>query len=154
MTTLAPNASVCPEFALLGWCDKGSACKDLHVNECPDFNRMGTCPRGESCRMSHVRRARKRTTPENENRHALPGTSSNQHIKISDVLGTLDPPETIGNSENSSASNNQDQDQAKSEENHKKEKQQDQNSTEHIGTFFDNASTSGIDGNDDFIELE
>jgi hypothetical protein len=49
-----PLAPVCRDFALLGYCSKGSNCDRRHVFECPDFNEKGSCPRGSKCKCSHV----------------------------------------------------------------------------------------------------
>lgn len=159
MDSLSDDASVCPDFAVLGWCDNGSKCKNLHVNECPDFNRTGTCPRGTSCKMPHFRRARKAIATKEETNSKAPKPTTKQHFNISEILGSLENPESSKNTESLPHLERQDEHEnvEKTEENRDKEKDQnatEQNATEQIGNFFDNASTSGGDGNDDFIKLE
>ncbi|KAF2459926.1 hypothetical protein BDY21DRAFT_181266 [Lineolata rhizophorae] len=51
-----PAAPVCDAFATLGYCAKGSACTDRHVNECPDYANTGVCQK-DKCRLPHVDRA-------------------------------------------------------------------------------------------------
>lgn len=56
----APDAPVCRDFAVLGWCDAGATqCTKRHVNECPEFSQTGTCSLGKSCKLPHVLRRKK-----------------------------------------------------------------------------------------------
>lgn len=64
-----PAALNCESFGVLGYCEKGTACPELHVHECPHFSNNGTCLYGDSCRLGHVYRASRmrktnRSTPE------------------------------------------------------------------------------------------
>lgn len=49
-----PTASVCSDFAILGYCDLGDKCDQRHVFECPDFNEHGECPRLGKCKLLHI----------------------------------------------------------------------------------------------------
>lgn len=49
-----PSATVCRDFALLGYCSFGTKCDQRHVFECPDFNECGECPRGRKCKLQHI----------------------------------------------------------------------------------------------------
>lgn len=51
-----PSASVCRDFAVLGYCGKGALCDERHVHECPDYANTGVC-RKPKCRLPHVDRA-------------------------------------------------------------------------------------------------
>ncbi|OAL07525.1 hypothetical protein IQ06DRAFT_209516 [Phaeosphaeriaceae sp. SRC1lsM3a] len=55
----APN---CESFGVLGYCEKGDACPDLHAHECPHFSNTGACLYGDNCRLGHVRRASRMRT--------------------------------------------------------------------------------------------
>lgn len=44
--------SICRDFALNSYCEKGSSCEKLHSFECPDFAGSGHCNR-PSCRLKH-----------------------------------------------------------------------------------------------------
>ena len=58
-----PAARNCEAFGILGYCEKGDTCAELHANECPTFANTGECRFGDTCRYGHVRRAaRMRTT--------------------------------------------------------------------------------------------
>jgi hypothetical protein len=59
---IAPNAKICRDFALLGYCDKGARCDKRHVFECPDFEATGKCPR-KKCVLKHTIRATHPSTP-------------------------------------------------------------------------------------------
>ncbi|GAB7352659.1 hypothetical protein MBLNU459_g3024t2 [Dothideomycetes sp. NU459] len=48
-----PAASTCRAFATMGYCEKGAACAERHVNECPDYADKGIC-RNKNCRLPHV----------------------------------------------------------------------------------------------------
>lgn len=48
-----PAAPTCRAFATMGYCEKGSACPERHVNECPDYADKGIC-RNKNCRLPHV----------------------------------------------------------------------------------------------------
>jgi hypothetical protein len=61
-----PSASVCRDFALLGYCEKGFECEQRHIFECPDFTDSGECHR-RGCKLPHIDTAttvRKRTEGE------------------------------------------------------------------------------------------
>lgn len=61
-----PSAPVCRDFALLGYCARGSECENRHVFECPDFTETGECHR-RGCKLPHIDTAttvRKRTEGE------------------------------------------------------------------------------------------
>ena len=49
-------ASICRNFAVLGYCSAGDSCAGRHVFECPDYASTGTCRRHD-CRLPHVDRA-------------------------------------------------------------------------------------------------
>ena len=49
-------ASICRNFAVLGYCSAGDSCAERHVFECPDYASTGTCRRPD-CRLPHVDRA-------------------------------------------------------------------------------------------------
>lgn len=50
---VAADAKVCKDFVALGWCDRGTDCKERHVWECPEFSESGSCTcRG--CKLPHV----------------------------------------------------------------------------------------------------
>ena len=51
-----PSAPVCREFAILGYCGKGSQCPERHIHECPDYANTGMC-RKTKCPLPHVDRA-------------------------------------------------------------------------------------------------
>lgn len=56
----APDAPVCRDFALYGWCDAGArACGKRHVNECPEFSAKGSCTAGPNCKLPHVLRRKR-----------------------------------------------------------------------------------------------
>lgn len=74
---VSPSAKVCKDFVLLGWCERGTECKERHVWECPDFSEKGTCKR-KGCKLPHV--IRKGVTAEGEDDASL---------FVKDVVGTL-----------------------------------------------------------------
>ena len=47
----------CEAFGVLGYCEKGTDCFELHAHECPHFSNTGSCYYGDHCRLGHVRRA-------------------------------------------------------------------------------------------------
>ena len=51
------EATNCVAFGTLGYCEKGSACTELHLRECPFFSNKGFCHWKDSCRLGHVHRA-------------------------------------------------------------------------------------------------
>ncbi|PGH12709.1 hypothetical protein AJ79_04069 [Helicocarpus griseus UAMH5409] len=51
-----PGAPVCRDFAILGYCIKGSSCDQRHVHECPDYANTGSCG-NRKCQLPHVDRA-------------------------------------------------------------------------------------------------
>ena len=51
-----PSAYICKDFAVLGFCAKGSMCDERHVHECPAYGNTGTC-RNKKCQLPHVDRA-------------------------------------------------------------------------------------------------
>ena len=51
-----PSAPVCRDFAILGYCAKGSCCDERHVHECPNYAESGIC-RNKKCRLPHIDRA-------------------------------------------------------------------------------------------------
>ncbi|PHH74112.1 hypothetical protein CDD80_3313 [Ophiocordyceps camponoti-rufipedis] len=51
-----PGAAVCEAFGFLGYCDKGSECRERHVFECPDFSNTGSC-KTKGCKLLHRERA-------------------------------------------------------------------------------------------------
>ena len=51
-----PSASVCKNYATLGYCGDGANCSNRHVHECPDYANTGTC-RKKRCDLPHVDRA-------------------------------------------------------------------------------------------------
>ncbi|WEW59322.1 hypothetical protein PRK78_004791 [Emydomyces testavorans] len=53
---VTPGAPVCRGFAILGYCSKGAACQDRHVNECPDYANTGKCGKLK-CPLPHIDRA-------------------------------------------------------------------------------------------------
>jgi hypothetical protein len=59
----------CESFGVLGYCEKGATCPELHAHECPHFSNTGTCSYGDNCRLGHVYRAsrmRATTRPSSE----------------------------------------------------------------------------------------
>ncbi|KAK5117562.1 hypothetical protein LTR62_004984 [Meristemomyces frigidus] len=56
---VSPAASVCPAFATIGFCAKGSDCDKRHVHECPKYANKGFCAEREKgrCPMPHPDRA-------------------------------------------------------------------------------------------------
>ncbi|TIC04480.1 hypothetical protein E3Q17_00349 [Wallemia mellicola] len=50
---LSKDASVCRDFAVLGFCDKGLDCDSKHVRECPDYAENGEC-KNPSCNLPHI----------------------------------------------------------------------------------------------------
>ncbi|RCI14515.1 hypothetical protein L249_6850 [Ophiocordyceps polyrhachis-furcata BCC 54312] len=52
----APGAAVCEAFGFLGYCEKGSECRDRHVSECPDFSNTGSC-KTKGCKLLHREKA-------------------------------------------------------------------------------------------------
>ena len=53
---VSAGAPVCRNFAVRGFCNKGSDCAEKHVHECPDYSNKGIC-RNSNCRLPHVDRA-------------------------------------------------------------------------------------------------
>ncbi|KAF3899473.1 Zinc finger, CCCH-type [Trichophyton interdigitale] len=53
---ITPGASVCRDFAILGYCSKGASCEGRHVHECPDYANTGNCG-NKKCPLPHVDRA-------------------------------------------------------------------------------------------------
>ncbi|MCJ1466108.1 hypothetical protein MMC07_004727 [Pseudocyphellaria aurata] len=51
-----PSASICRNFAILGYCGKGAVCAERHVQECPDYANNGACG-NKNCHLPHVDRA-------------------------------------------------------------------------------------------------
>jgi hypothetical protein len=51
------EATNCVAFGTLGYCEKGSACTELHLRECPFFSNKDFCHWKDSCRLGHVYRA-------------------------------------------------------------------------------------------------
>ena len=51
-----PSASICRNFAILGYCSNGADCPERHVVECPDYASTGKCCR-RKCHLPHVDRA-------------------------------------------------------------------------------------------------
>ena len=51
-----PAASVCKDFAILGYCSQGAKCSERHVHECPNYANSGVC-RKPKCHLPHVDRA-------------------------------------------------------------------------------------------------
>ncbi|KAF1912298.1 hypothetical protein BDU57DRAFT_522498 [Ampelomyces quisqualis] len=69
-----PAALNCEAFGLLGYCEKGTECSELHAHECPQFSNTGVCPFGDKCRLGHVYRAARmrkaaRVSPEGQPSH-------------------------------------------------------------------------------------
>lgn len=84
-----PAASNCEAFGLVGYCEKGASCPELHAHECPHFSNTGTCPFGDKCRLGHVHRAsRMRKTT----RHPSEGRSSPSDGPEEDMGNTRDQP--------------------------------------------------------------
>jgi hypothetical protein len=52
-----PAAPTCEAFGIMGYCEKGADCSDLHARECPTFSNTGHCRYGDKCRLGHVHRA-------------------------------------------------------------------------------------------------
>ncbi|KAH8732963.1 hypothetical protein GQ44DRAFT_601973, partial [Phaeosphaeriaceae sp. PMI808] len=52
-----PAAQNCYAFGLIGYCEDGAKCRELHAHECPRYSNKGSCPYGDNCRLGHVRRA-------------------------------------------------------------------------------------------------
>jgi len=52
-TAVDPDALICSDFALLGYCHNGSACKSLHLRYCPDYSNSGHCTKAR-CFLPHV----------------------------------------------------------------------------------------------------
>lgn len=50
---VADDAPVCDEF-LKGWCPLGLQCAKHHTYECVSFARDGKCERGDACRLLHI----------------------------------------------------------------------------------------------------
>ncbi|CAO3628176.1 unnamed protein product [Cunninghamella blakesleeana] len=48
-----PKAPLCRAFAIEGYCSKGNACKNKHILVCPDFTILGKCDK-KGCRLPHV----------------------------------------------------------------------------------------------------
>lgn len=85
---VAANAKVCTEFALLGYCERGSRCNKRHVLECPDFERTGGCPRGKDCHLKHIYRVYHEPA-DNDKRDPTDGTRDSQHIDIDAITRGL-----------------------------------------------------------------
>ncbi|CAG8721023.1 17398_t:CDS:2, partial [Acaulospora colombiana] len=51
--------SVCRDFAVLGYCEKGIDCEEAHIRECPDFATNGVC-KNPKCKLPHVIRANRK----------------------------------------------------------------------------------------------
>lgn len=47
------DALVCTDFALMGYCQTGSACTFLHLRHCPDYSNSGHCTKAR-CYLPHV----------------------------------------------------------------------------------------------------
>ncbi|KAF2199636.1 hypothetical protein GQ43DRAFT_442309, partial [Delitschia confertaspora ATCC 74209] len=60
---VSKDAPVCYAFGELGYCEKGSACPDLHAFECPYYSNTGACPR-RNCRLPHIALSRNRSQSE------------------------------------------------------------------------------------------
>lgn len=58
---VSPDAVVCRDFAVHGYCGNGAQCKNRHVWECPDFAKDGKCP-NRKCPMPHVVRRKRPQT--------------------------------------------------------------------------------------------
>jgi hypothetical protein len=72
-----PAAPNCEAFGLLGYCEKGADCSELHAHECPHFSNAGSCPYGDRCRLGHVHRAsrmRKATRQSSEGQSSREGS--------------------------------------------------------------------------------
>lgn len=53
---VSSSALVCRQFGFYGYCEKGIACMERHVNECPDFSNSGTCTT-RGCKLLHREKA-------------------------------------------------------------------------------------------------
>ncbi|KHJ36362.1 putative ccch zinc finger protein [Erysiphe necator] len=53
---VSPSALVCRSFGIYGYCQKGTACMDRHVNECPEFSNTGKC-NTRGCKLPHREKA-------------------------------------------------------------------------------------------------
>ncbi|OAL55987.1 hypothetical protein IQ07DRAFT_639617 [Pyrenochaeta sp. DS3sAY3a] len=48
-----PSAPNCEAFGILGYCEKGDKCAELHAHKCPTFANTGACRFGDMCRLGH-----------------------------------------------------------------------------------------------------
>jgi len=53
------KSSVCRDFAVLGYCEKGIDCEEAHIRECPYFAETGSC-KNPKCKLPHVIRANRK----------------------------------------------------------------------------------------------
>lgn len=53
---VSPSALVCRSFGTYGYCQKGTACMERHVNECPEFSNTGKC-NTRGCKLPHREKA-------------------------------------------------------------------------------------------------
>jgi hypothetical protein len=53
---VSPNALVCRNFGIYGYCEKGADCTERHLHECPDFSNTGSCTT-KGCKLLHRHKA-------------------------------------------------------------------------------------------------
>jgi hypothetical protein len=101
---LGVRSSVCRDFAVLGYCEKGIDCEEAHIRECPDFAETGSC-KNPKCKLPHVIRANRKNlstttkhtkVPNNVEAATASGTAAATALNNADGVTTnqnTDPPQ-------------------------------------------------------------
>ncbi|KAH3908859.1 hypothetical protein HBI56_123420 [Parastagonospora nodorum] len=84
---ISPAAPNCEAFGLVGYCEKGADCSELHAHECPHFSNTGSCRYGDKCRLGHVHRASRmrKATRKSPDGLSSPEGSSRQNSNDADA---------------------------------------------------------------------
>jgi hypothetical protein len=86
---VSQNASVCPSFAKLGYCEAGAECPNRHVYECPDYAATGRCV-NRGCRLDHIDRAGQLRQTASNTTQISGATNVNDLGNTNPVLDSLD----------------------------------------------------------------
>jgi hypothetical protein len=82
---ISPTALNCEQFGVMGYCEKGADCFELHAHECPHFSNTGSCFYGDHCRLNHVRRASRLRKAARQPSEGLSSLSNNSKEDIDDT---------------------------------------------------------------------
>jgi len=77
------RSSVCRDFAVLGYCEKGIDCEEAHIRECPDFAETGSC-KNPKCKLPHVIRANRKNLSTTTKKTKVP-----DNVEAATASGTL-----------------------------------------------------------------